>query len=153
MIKFCEHGSHAYIGLYCIHKRYFMLFSWNQRWQNYDTGNPKIICLLVKYSVLGSLETLPRLKAVSRGSFFTVLVLVLHLLSCSCASRPRQFKTPVEKRQQLIDSPETLLAKYLINCSDDFDPDEQPAVYILLQFHGLWPLFSRLCVCLLLLDR
>lgn len=55
-----------------------------------------------------------------------------------------------EKRQQVavLDSPETQLTKYLevINC-DDFDPDEQPAVYTLPQFHDLWPLFSRLwCV-------
>ena len=40
-----------------------------------------------------------------------VLVLVLPLLSWSCASRPRQFKTPVEKRHQPTDSPVTQLAK------------------------------------------
>ena len=98
-----------------------------------------------------------------RGSIFTVLVLrvtvsvltlivsilvlVLPLLSWSCASRPRQFKTPVEKCQQPIDSPQTQLEKYLTVISrEDFDPAEQPAV-TLTQFHGLWPLFSRLwCV-------
>jgi len=64
----------------------------------------------------------PRGTASSRGSIFTVLVLVLRvtvlvlvsvlrpsalvlvlvlpLLSWSCTSRPRQFKTPVEKCQQ-----------------------------------------------------
>ena len=36
-----------------------------------------------------------------------VSVLVLPLLSWSCASRPKQFKTPVEKCHQPTDSPET----------------------------------------------
>jgi len=106
----------------------------------------------------------PRGTASSRGSIFTVLVLVLrvtilvsvlvlHLLSWSCALRPRQFKTPVEKRHQPTDSPVTQLVKYLtVIKREDFDPDEQPAVNTLPQFNSLWPLFLRLwCVCMLLL--
>jgi len=110
-------------------------------------------------AVMGSLEALPHLEAVSRLYFHCLGlgldphclgVWVLPLLSWSCASRPRQFKTPVERpRHQPTDSPiKTQLAKHLtmIKC-EDFDPDEQPAVYTLPQFNSLWSLFSGLwCV-------
>jgi len=101
---------------------------------NYKRNDPKVFKLSIRNdlgmsyrssAVIGSLEALPCLEAVSRQYFHCLMILVLRvtvlvlvsvltlivsvlvlpLLFWSCASRPRQFKTPVEKCQRLTRNP------------------------------------------------
>jgi len=58
-------------------------------------------------------------ETVPRGSIFTVLVLPLLSWSCASALKTKTVQdTPVEKRQQPTDSPETQLEKHLTMIKD-----------------------------------